>query len=389
MTRQRISRASYFAALAAATLVLAGCGREPYPTPSEDYAPPPPPPGELLGAPEPEPVPPPPPEPTPAPTAQYPGAQYPGAQSAPVIIAMAPIPNPPEPAPRRRAAPQRTAPRAAQPAPRYVSPAQPAAPRAVAPARPAAAPAVKPAVKAAPSQTARITPPPSAARPAPAPALKPVPTPATKAPAPASNSTSPIGDRSTRLASLETTLTDAIGRVAKLTTPDRFVANQPAEVTLTVPAEFAQTLRDEAAKNDLADAATSVNLTAVLSGDGFAVTPDSTQSRPLVEGQPTEFQWTVTAQQGGAGPLHAELGADLLGAGSDTLSLGSVQSGGGLQLPKFGARAWGFAILALIAAVVIGLLSRGRGSPSRSAAARREGRRARTSRPMSFSESEA
>jgi hypothetical protein len=168
-----------------------------------------------------------------------------------------------------------------------------------------------------------------------------------------------------------------MGRQAKLKAPARFTANQPADVTLTIPAEFAQTLRDAAAKNDLNDAATSANLTAVLSGDGYAITPDTAQSRPLTAGQPTEFQWTVTPQPGERGPLHADIGADLLGAGSDTLSLGSVESGGGRGRSGVNNRMWGFAALALIAALVVAFLARGGSSSSHSGAARRASRRAR------------
>ena len=46
------------------------------------------------------------------------------------------------------------------------------------------------------------------------------------------------------------------------------------------------------------------------SGEGYAVTPDVTQSQPLTVGQPTEFHWTVTAQPGARGPLRADVGAD-------------------------------------------------------------------------------
>jgi hypothetical protein len=378
MMKRRMCQASTATALAALTIVLAGCGREPYPTPAEEPPPPPPPMADLYG----EPLPPPPPEP-----AAYP--EYTQAPSAPVVIAMAPIPNPPEPAPRR-AAPRRSSSEPtyrAAPAPTYRATPAPA-PRATAPARPAA-PAQPPLKAVPPSGTARVAPPPAVKNSGPVqpPALK-----APAAPSATANAASPLGDRSTRLAALETALTEWISREAELNTPDRFTANQPAEVTLTIPAEFAAIMREEAAKNDLTDAAASVNVTSILSGDGFSVTPDATQSRPLTAGQPTEFQWTVTAQTGQRGPLHADVGADLLGAGSDTLSLGAVQSGGGFSIPGIGSlspRAIGIGILALIALLIVGLLARGRSTPSRSASARRESRRARRdTRPVSFSENE-
>ena len=203
---------------------------------------------------------------------------------------------------------------------------------------------------------------------------------AAKTPAPAAVPTASGADRSTRLASLQSALTDAISKGAKLTAPARFTANQPADVTLTVPATFAATLRDEAGKDGLSDAAASVNLTAVLSGDGFAVTPDETQSQPVTLGQITEFHWTVTAQPGAKGPLHADVGADMLGGGSDTLALGSVQKAAGMGI-KLTPKVVGATLLVLIAALIVAWLARGRGGPSRPASARRASRNARN-RPL-------
>lgn len=204
------------------------------------------------------------------------------------------------------------------------------------------------------------------------------------APAPAAKPAAAAGnsaDRSTRLAATQSALTDAISKGAVLTTPPRFTANTPADVTLTVPAGFYDTVHKEAEKNGLTDAAASVNMTAVLSGDGFSVTPDETQSVPLTVGQPTEFRWTVTAQPGAKGPLHADVGADLLGSGSDTLALGSVQKAGGFG-PKLTPAIIGWAILVLIAALVVAWLARGRG-PTRSSTARRASRAARSgARPL-------
>jgi hypothetical protein len=207
-------------------------------------------------------------------------------------------------------------------------------------------------------------------------AAVPAPPAAKPAAAPTTNTT----DRSTRLAALQSALTDAVSKGAVLTTPPRFTANTPADVTLTVPAGFYDTLHKEAEKNGLTDSAASVNMTAVLSGEGFSVTPDETQSVPLTVNQPTEFRWTVTAQPGAKGPLHADVGADLLGGGSDTLALGSVQKAGGFG-PKLTPAIIGWAILVLVAALVVAWLARGRG-PTRSASARRASRQARGARPL-------
>jgi hypothetical protein len=194
----------------------------------------------------------------------------------------------------------------------------------------------------------------------------------------------PSADRATNLASLQTTLTDTVGKTAILTAPASFTANQPVDVSLTIPAAFADTLRTTAQKDGLGDAAASVNMTAILSGDGFSVTPDDTQSVPLAVGQPTKFVWTVTAQPGAKGPLHADVGADLLGGGSDKLALGSVQKAAGMGI-KLTPRVIGASLLVLIAALVVAWLARGRG-PTRPASARRASRRAaRGGRPLDMS----
>ncbi len=209
---------------------------------------------------------------------------------------------------------------------------------------------------------------------APTPAMPPA---ATPAPAPS-------GDRATNLASLQTTLTDAVGKTAILTAPASFTANQPADVTLTIPAGFGDNLKATAQKDGLGDAAASVNMTAILSGDGFSVTPDDTQSVPLAIGQPTKFVWTVTAQSGAKGQLHADVGADLLGGGSDKLALGSVQKSAGMGI-KLTKKVVGASLLVLIAALVVAWLARGRG-PTRPASARRASRRAaRGGRPLDMS----
>ncbi len=357
MLNWRLSKTAYKAAATAASLaamlVLAACEERPYPSPAS--APPPPPPSQdLAGGPPPPPVPPTPPL---APQS-----------TAPVVIAMAPIPNPPE---RRRAS------RVRRPAARYAV-ARPAAPRA------APAPAPAPKVAAAPAKPAAkvaVTPPP---------AKTVVPkgaAPKVASTAPPKVAAAPIppaadADRPSRLAALETALKDALGKVAVLNTPATFNANQPTDVSMTIPAAFADTVKDEAGKQKLADAASSVNMTAILSGDGFAVTPDETQSQPLTAGQPTEFHWTVTAMQGAKGPLHADVGADLLGAGSDALSLGTVQKKQGFNM-QLTPRVLGAALLALIAVLVVAWLARGRGSaPSRSRSARRASSRARSDRPL-------
>ncbi|MEW6595963.1 MAG: hypothetical protein AB1429_00525 [Pseudomonadota bacterium] len=181
----------------------------------------------------------------------------------------------------------------------------------------------------------------------------------------------PTDDRQAKVAALQSALTQQVAKVAVLKAPSRFTPNQDADVSLVLPANFAEIVRKEAGKQGLSDAAASVNLNAVLSGDGFAVHPEEPASLPLKVGQPTEFHWTVSAQPGAKG-LHADLGAELAGAGAEKISLGAIQrSAGGLKLTT---RVLAIALLVLIAALVVAWLARGRSSPSRSAAARKQSR---------------
>jgi len=190
------------------------------------------------------------------------------------------------------------------------------------------------------------------------------------------------GDRNTRLAALQTALTDAVGKTAVLTTPSSFAANQPTDVTLTLPTAFADTVKSEADKQGLTDEAASVSLAALLSGDGFAVTPSDEQAVTLKSGQPMEYHWTVTAEPNAKGPLHADVSANLLGGVNEKLALGSVQTSAGNGVKLSPPQIVGASILVLIAAIFVAWLARSRG-PTRSAAARRASRQAaRGGRPL-------
>ena len=374
--------ATLAAAFACATL-LAGCGQH-HVAPAQAPAPPMSRPDTLAGAPAD--LPPPPtdvaPPMTPPPPRERPGDR-PGDRDVvydlgPVVQArdtMAPIPNPPEGAPRRtHSGRPRHATRPARPA-RALRPhagrgrmAHPAS----GPMRPSsagrngAAPAVVVPHRAHPAPGKPATPAP--ARPAAG---------ARDAGKSAAKVTPATGDRATKLGALQATLKDSLARTALLNVPD-LKPDQPADVTLTLPADFASVVRDEAEKQGLQDAAASVNMTALLAGDGYAVAPDETQSQPLTVGQPTEFHWTVTAQPNAKGPLHADVGADLLGGGDEALQLGSVMAAGkgGLHISP---RAWGAALLVLLAVIVFAVLGRGRGAASR--------RRMRNSAPRAYERS--
>ena len=350
--------------------LLSGCG-QPRVAPAQEASAPAVRPDALAGAPSDAPGPPPaaeqPPPPPIAPPPPERPADRPGDREViydlgPVVRAhdtMAPIPNPPETRPmgRRRPATRPHAARAHRaPIHGHAVRSHGARGRSHAAAsahgastapvrRPAkAGPGTKPASAVKPAST--VAPSKSSSKPS-----------STSKPHDAAKPASATSaERAQQLTALQGSLRDAVGRSAVLNAPE-LKAGQPAEVTLTLPADFASVVRDEAGKQKLADAAASVNMTALLAGDGYAVAPDETQSQPLTIGQPTEFHWTVTAQPGAHGPLHADVGADLLGGGDSALQLGSVSpSGGGLHISP---RVWGVALLVLLAAIVIAWLNRG------------------------------
>ena len=334
------SAASAAAALMLAGAGLAGCGREHAP----ESAPPPPPVVEqpLAGAPD---GPPPsyvaPQPPAGAPVMEAPSAVPPG------IVAMAPIPNPPEPEHRARFhRPHRRM-------HRFVPATRHARHR----------PARRTHMRASPSRMAVAT------RRAKTPRLRPAaPVHGRHAGASASgaavakpDAAAAASPRADRVAALQTALGSAATSSAVLAAP-HFAVNTPADVTLTVPAAFADTLRTEAGRQGLADDAASAALTSRLSGDGYVVIPDAAQRQVIVAGQPTVFHWTATQQPGARGPLQAQLGAQLLGGGQDVLDLGAVKAG-----PNGGA-GWkivGGVLLALVLALVVALFTRsGRTRPA-------------------------
>lgn len=227
----------------------------------------------------------------------------------------------------------------------------------------AAPPAHAPTVPAKPA-VHKTPPKPHAVAPAPKPKAAPV-APAVPAPvhhhrrhghaakpaatnAVAGNAAGPAADA---YAGLQTALSEAISREAILNAPPRFDANQTTEVSLVLPADFAATVKDEAARRQLPDPTGAVNVTAVLSGDGYVVKPAEPQAQPLGVGQQNVFRWQVTPQPGAKGPLQAEIGADFLNAGR-SVPLGSVKSLAGVG--RLTGRAVGVGLLALIAIILLG-----------------------------------
>jgi hypothetical protein len=159
---------------------------------------------------------------------------------------------------------------------------------------------------------------------------------------------------------LQAALSSLIGSDAVLATPDHFDADQTVDVTLTLPANFAQQTHDEAIRVGLADAAASVNIDARLTGSGFTVTPEQSQAQPLLLGQPTIFRWKVTPTSVAMGPVKADISADLLTVGH-ALPLGSVQSQAGVNSFRLSGRVIGVGILILLLLIVAGWIAVRRG----------------------------
>jgi hypothetical protein len=150
---------------------------------------------------------------------------------------------------------------------------------------------------------------------------------------------------------LQTALSKLIGVEAVLAAPDRFEPNQTADVTLTLPAGFAQEAHDEAAKAGVTDAASSVNIDAHLTGTGYTVSPDQPQAQPLLLGQPTVFHWKVTPTAQAEGAVKAGLSAELQTVGR-SLPLGSVKSQAGMSGIHVSGRLVGVGLLMLVLVVV-------------------------------------
>ncbi len=147
---------------------------------------------------------------------------------------------------------------------------------------------------------------------------------------------------------LQQSLADAFASGATLTAPAHMEPNQASVVTLTIPADFAQTVRAEAAKQNLAEQAATVNLMASLAGDGYMIVPGEAQSQPLTLNAPTTFTWKVTPTGAGRGALKASVRA-AVGEGHD-LTLGDKTTGAGGAT----GRVVGIGLLALIALVLLG-----------------------------------
>lgn len=175
-------------------------------------------------------------------------------------------------------------------------------------------------------------------------------------------SAAPNAEGGAKLAALSGALGPIIASRSVLKGGDDLKTGAPGDVSLSVPADFADNLRDEAKRTGFADAAASAALAAKLSGDGYAVSPAEAQSQPLVSGKPTDFRWTVTKMDAARGPLQAEVGADFLGGGKQHLDFGAIAAAKAPTGFKLSPRALGVGLLLLVVILAGALLSGGRRS---------------------------
>jgi hypothetical protein len=84
-------------------------------------------------------------------------------------------------------------------------------------------------------------------------------------------------------------------------------AGKPVTAQLSLPPALLASVQTEAGKLGLSRAARRVSVTATLSGEGYAVTPNGEQTAALASDQPVTFQWQVTPSGAGHTPLTAQL----------------------------------------------------------------------------------
>lgn len=174
-------------------------------------------------------------------------------------------------------------------------------------------------------------------------------------------SAAPTAEAASKLSALSAALGPVIASRAVLKGVEGLKTGAPGDVSLSVPPDFGDGLRNEAKRSGMAESATSAAVTAKLTGDGYAVSPSEAQSQPLMSGKATDFRWTVTKMEAARGPLQAEIGADLLGGGKQHLDFGAItgKAPAGFRLSP---RALGVGLLLLVVILAGALMSGGRRS---------------------------
>lgn len=174
-------------------------------------------------------------------------------------------------------------------------------------------------------------------------------------------SAAPTAEAASKLSALSAALGPVIASRAVLKGVEGLKTGAPGDVSLSVPPDFGDGLRNEAKRAGMADAASSAAITAKLTGDGYAVSPSEAQSQPLMSGKATDFRWTVTKMDAARGPLQAEIGADLLGGGRQHLDFGAITAKAPASF-RLSPRALGVGLLLLVVILAGVLMSGGRRS---------------------------
>jgi hypothetical protein len=222
------------------------------------------------------------------------------------VVAMKPVPNPEDMSPRERAAVYGhhtgggAAPR------HHVASSAPAHHPAAAKPAPVTAAAKAPPVVAAPKPAV------AAAKPPPVITAPPAATPAAAPPVPAAPAKPPMDPK---LAKLQAAVGPAATNGATLTVADSVGKGQPGKVTLTLSQDLWATIKREAGKAGLGPNAKKTDISALLTGDGYTITPNGVQTVHLASGEAAKFDWLVTPGAGELGALKAQVDAVLAGAG--------------------------------------------------------------------------
>jgi hypothetical protein len=129
-----------------------------------------------------------------------------------------------------------------------------------------------------------------------------------------------------KLAKLQAAVGPAATNGATLTVADSIGKGQPGKVTLTLSQDLWATIKREAGKAGLAANAKKTDISALLSGEGYTITPNGVQTVHLASGEAAKFDWLVTPGSGELGALKAQVNAALAGAGKTmSFSLATIE----------------------------------------------------------------
>jgi len=225
--------------------------------------------------------------PPPKPSTGKPGAAKPAGKAKPAKPSTSAKP-------KARPAPQAASPKAS-------APAKPVAPKAAAPAPSASKPAAPKAAAPAPASP-KATPAPAA------------PAPKAEAAAPKAVTPAPATAAKTKPEQLGEALAGDVTSGAQFDTKALADGNEGV-VTLNLPPSLLARLREEAGKLGLGPQARNAEARAKLSGEGYEITPNDTQSARLKEGEAAGFTWNVKPLDNASGTLSADVGVQLKGMG--------------------------------------------------------------------------